>query len=133
MKHIILIPLVMLSFCSPSYGQEANHPGISFDTLSYDFGLLKKGSDAVCHFSFVNRDEAPVIITNVKTSCGCAVPEWPREPYLPGTSGSITVEYNTRIIGTFQKTISVYTNRNAQAVELTIKGAVQKKSAAKNR
>ncbi len=133
MKNIILIPLLCLSFCSFSYGQEVNHPGISFDTLSYDFGLLEKGSEAVCRFSFVNGDETPVIITNVKTSCGCAVTEWPREPFLPGTSGSLSVEYNTRIIGAFQKTISVYTNRNAQVVELTIMGAVQKKSAAKNR
>ena len=133
MKHILLLLLLMLPFCSSSYGQETNHPGISFDTLSYDFGLVEKGSEAICSFFFVNKDEAPVIITNVKTSCGCAVPEWPREPFLPGASGSISVEYNTRILGAFQKTIYIYTNRNAQVVELTIKGAVQKESEAKRR
>ena len=126
MKQIILITFLMFSLYCTGYGQETDHPGIVFDTLTYDFGLLEKGCDATCSFSFVNRDETPVIITNVKSSCGCTVPEWPREPVIPGESGTIRVKYNTRITGTFQKTIHVHTNRNSQAIVLTVKGAVKK-------
>ena len=126
MKQIILITLLMLSFYCTGYGQKNNHPGIVFDTLTYDFGLLEKGCDATCRFSFVNRDEIPVIITNVKSSCGCTVQEWPREPVIPGGSGTIKVKYNTRITGTFQKTLQVHTSRNSQPIALTIKGVVKK-------
>ena len=126
MKQVILITLLILSVYCTGYGQENDHPGIVFDTLTYDFGLLKKGDDATYSFSFVNRNEIPVIITNVKSSCGCTVPEWPREPITPGESGTIRVKYNTKITGTFQKTIQVHTNRNSQPVVLTIKGVVKK-------
>ena len=126
MKQVILITFLLYSVCCTGYGQENNHPGIEFDTLTYDFGLLEKGCDATCSFSFVNRDETPVIITNVKSSCGCTVQEWPREPVIPGESGIIRVKYNTKIIGTFQKTLQVHTSRNSQPVVLTIKGVVKK-------
>lgn len=126
MKQVILITLLMFSVYCTGYGQGKDRPGIVFDTLTYDFGLLKKGDDATYNFSFVNRNEIPVIITNVKSSCGCTVPEWPREPVTPGESGTISVKYNTKITGTFQKTIQVHTSRNSQPVVLTIKGVVKK-------
>ncbi len=126
MKQVILITLLMLSVYCIAYGQENDHTGIVFDTVTYDFGLLKKGSDATYRFSFVNRSETPVILTNVKSSCGCTVPEWPRAPFKPGESGTIKVKYNTRITGTFQKTIHVHTSQNSQPIVLTIKGVVKK-------
>ena len=126
MKQVMLITLLMLSIYCTGYGQKNNHPGIVFDTLTYDFGLLEKGCDATCSFPFMNRDEVPVIITNVISSCGCTVQEWPREPVIPGGSGTIKVKYNTRITGTFQKNLQVHTSRNSQPITLTIKGVVKK-------
>lgn len=126
MKQVILITLLVLSVYCTGYGQKKDHAGIVFDTLTYDFGLLKKGNDATCSFSFVNRNETPVIITNVKSSCGCTIQEWPGEPVISGESGTIKVKYNTKITGTFQKTIYVHTNRNSQPIVLTIKGVVKK-------
>lgn len=127
MKQLIQISLLIYSFTCATYGQQTNQPGIKFDTLIHDFGLLEKGSNASCSFIFVNRAESPVIITNVKSSCGCTVPEWPKEPVLPGGSGSIQVRYNTQITGIFQKTINIYSSQNSQPIVLTIKGSVKKK------
>ena len=126
MNRIFLFTLLILSALGTAYGQECNSKGIVFDTLTHDFGLLEKGSNASYNFSFVNRDENPVIITNVKSSCGCTVTKWTREPVQQGASGSIMVKYNTKITGTFQKTIFVHTNPGAQATALTIKGTVKK-------
>lgn len=96
---------------------------ISFTETTHDYGTIKKGSDGLCVFTFKNTGNIPVVLSNVKASCGCTTPTWPREPILPGKSGEISVKYNTANIGGFQKSITI--NSNAAIVVLTIKGAVE--------
>ena len=105
-----------------------NKQSIVFDTLVYDFGQIVKGANAECVFLFHNKGSAPLILTNVKASCGCTVPTWTKEPVLPNNSGTVKVKYNTNAVGAFHKTITVYTNDNNSSVTLTIKGEVKKKS-----
>ena len=126
MNRIVIINLILFSFCCHEYGQEYSDPGIAFDTLIHDFGTLNKGSDASCNFSFENRSENPMVITSVNSSCGCAVTEWTREPVMPGASGNVSVKYNTRITGTFHKTITIHHSQNSRPVVLTIQGTVIK-------
>jgi len=100
-------------------------PRIVFDKLIHDYGTIAQRSDGNCHFRFTNRGEAPLVITGVTASCGCTVPTYTREPVLPGQSGQIKVEYNTKLRGTFSKTITVNTNDPASpSVTLTVKGNV---------
>jgi len=61
---------------------------------------------------------------NVGASCGCTVPDWPKDPILPGKTGVIKVTYNTAIIGVFNKSITVYSNAANNPVGLIIKGNV---------
>lgn len=126
MNRVIFIAVLFFLPCSCTFGQEEKNPGIVFDTLVHDFGLLEKGSDAGYDFSFVNKSDSPALITNVKSSCGCMVSHWTREPVLPGAAGRVRVAYNTKITGTFQKTIYVQTSLNPQPIGLTIKGSVKK-------
>lgn len=127
MKKIIFI-LFLLTYSSQLWCQE-NKSVIVFDTLVYDFGQIVKGSNAECDFTFQNKGKLPLIITEVKASCGCTVPIWTKEPVKPGGSGSVKVKYNTNTVGVFSKTIVVNTNDNAnRQVTLTLKGEVKKKN-----
>lgn len=70
-------------------------PQFSFEKENHDFGEIKEGTVAKHDFKFTNTGDAPLIITNAKGSCGCTVPEWPREPIAPGETGTIHVEFNS--------------------------------------
>jgi len=64
------------------------------------------------------------VLTNVQASCGCTVPQWSKEPVQAGKMGVIKVKYNTRIPGTFLKTITVSSTAKNSMVVLSIKGKV---------
>lgn len=76
-------------------------------------------------FEFTNTGKSPVIIKRVSASCGCTTPSYTREPVLPGKKGVISAKYSTVARpGTFNKTITVYTNVPDTVYVLTIKGNV---------
>jgi len=99
---------------------------IVFAETEYDFGTIKSGEDAIHYFIFSNTGKAPLVILNVRTSCGCMVPEWPKNPITTGMKDSLRVEYNTKVKGTFNKIITVQSNAVNAMVELRIKGNVVK-------
>ena len=90
----------------------------------FDFGAIEKGKPVTHEFEFVNNGSAPLIISNVKPSCGCTTPEWTRDPIPVGGTGYIKATYNAANAGAFNKTITVNANVEGQVV-LTIKGVVQ--------
>lgn len=102
---------------------------ISFDNTVLDYGTIKPGSDGNRVFVVKNTGDKPLIISNVKPSCGCTTPEWSKEPILPGKTGQIKVHYNTTP-GSFQKMIEVFTNDpvNSRSV-IHIKGNVDANAA----
>lgn len=97
---------------------------IEFKTLEIDYGTIDKGADGVRTFEFTNTGEAPLIISNVKSSCGCTVPSWPKTPIMPGTSGEIKVKYDTNRVNPIRKTITVTSNAETPTIALKIKGEV---------
>jgi len=99
---------------------------ISFRSTDHDFGTIPAGAEAKHYFVFTNEGKSPLVIMNVRTACGCMVPSWPREPIAPGKKDSLAVEYNTKIRGTFSKTITVQSNSSTPSVELKISGTVVK-------
>ena len=92
-----------------------------------DFGTVSKDSDSgIRTFEFKNTGDAPLIITNVQSTCGCTVPTKPTEPILPGKTGKIDVKYNMNP-GPIRKTITVESNAvNVEGgkIALKIKGEV---------
>jgi len=135
MKTRILLIVLLLIIVLPAVSQKVQIPGgddiadgpvINFLETEYDFGTFKTGSEAIHYFVFTNGGSKPLVISNVRTSCGCAVPEWPKIPVGSGVKDSLKVEYNTKIKGAFDKTISVYTNDSGGMIELRIKGNVVK-------
>jgi hypothetical protein len=68
---------------------------ISFDKDTHDYGEVFMHGDGNCVFTFTNTGNEPLLLTNVRAGCGCTVPQWPREPLLPGDSAEIKVRYTT--------------------------------------
>ncbi|HYX09758.1 MAG TPA: DUF1573 domain-containing protein [Bacteroidales bacterium] len=100
---------------------------ISFTETSHDYGTVAWGGDGTYNFVFKNTGSEPMLLTDVRTSCGCTVPVWPKEPIKPGKSDKITVKYNTRISGKFSKTITVYSSAANSPVTLKIHGTVEQR------
>ncbi|MBK5246089.1 MAG: DUF1573 domain-containing protein [Peptostreptococcaceae bacterium] len=112
----------------PVQAAQTTQPGtqdsIVFVKTVHDYGTIVQGADGNSEFKFTNKGKSPLILSNVKASCGCIVPEWPKEPILPGKTGVIKLNYNTKIPGTFSKTITVNSNAKNATVILQIKGNV---------
>jgi hypothetical protein len=130
-SYPVLVLVFFLGFLLMSYAPDTNRlasgPKIVFEKLVHDYGTIPRNSDGTCYFKFTNKGDDPLVITGVKAACGCTVPSYTREPILPGQSGQIKVEYNTRQRGTFSKTIVVNTNDQVSpATTLTLKGNVVK-------
>lgn len=86
-------------------------PVMTFDKTTHDFGTIKEGEAQQTVFTFTNTGSAPLIITNATSSCGCTVPDYPKNtPIAPGDSGQLTVNFNGTGMNKVTKTIRVEAN-----------------------
>ncbi|MEP5255527.1 DUF1573 domain-containing protein [Winogradskyella rapida] len=122
MKNLLAILFVGLISVG-SFAQE-KVAKIEFKTDVIDYGTIEKGSDGVRVFEFTNTGNAPLVISNVKSTCGCTVPKKPKDPIMPGETGEIEVKYDTKRVNPIRKTITVYSNAETPTVALKIKGLV---------
>lgn len=102
---------------------------IEFKSETIDYGEIAKGSDGVRVFEFTNTGTAPLVISNVRSSCGCTIPKKPEEPILPGKTGQIEVKYDTNRVGPIRKAITVTSNADTPTKVLKIKGTVKAEGA----
>jgi hypothetical protein len=116
-------------FISLSAFSQLKGPVITFDKTLHDYGTLYQNDNGDCVFTFKNDGDEPLVLSSVKSSCGCTVPKWPRDPILPGQSNSIQVTYDTKRLGMISKQITVVSNATVSTVVLTIKGNVLQKPA----
>ena len=108
---------------------DANAPIFKFEKETIDYGVIEKGADGQRVFKFTNVGKSPLIISNVKTSCGCTVPTVPKEPIMPGQTAEMTVKYDTNRVAPFNKAITIYSNASEAKKVVFIKGTVKKVSA----
>lgn len=106
-------------------------PVITFTKTEHDFGKINEADGRVSTvFEFKNEGMAPLILSNVRASCGCTTPTWTKEPIEPGQTGSITVTYNPNgRPGRFQKTVTITSNATEPTKRVYIKGEVIPKQA----
>ena len=106
-------------------------PVITFQKTTHDFGKINEADGRVTTvFEFKNEGMAPLVLSNVRASCGCTTPKWTHEPIEPGQTGEITVTYNPNgRPGRFQKSITVTSNAAEPTTRLYIKGEVIPKPA----
>lgn len=120
MKKFALIALVaLISFTAQAQAE------ITFKSETIDYGTISKGSDGLRVFEFTNTGDAPLIITNVRSSCGCTIPKKPEGPVAPGESSTIEVKYDTNRVGPIRRSITVMSNASESMVALKIKGEVK--------
>lgn len=98
---------------------------ITFDKTTLEYGDIAQNSNGERFFTITNTGNKPLVLTNVKASCGCTTPEWSKDPILPGKSVKLKVGYDTKLTGTFKKLIEVYSNDpESQRSVIWIKGNV---------
>jgi hypothetical protein len=116
--------MAVMSF-NKAAAQIESGPKIDFTKETHDYGTIKYGADGSCSFEFKNTGNAPLIISNAKGSCGCTVPEWPKEPIAPGAKASIKVKYDTKRPGAINKSVTITSNAvNEPTKVIRIKGNV---------
>jgi hypothetical protein len=99
---------------------------ISWESTSRDFGEIPQGVPVDYTFTFKNSGDVPLVISQVKTTCGCTASNWTKEAIQPGESSEITVTYNAARIGAFHKTVRVMSNSETPITTLSITGNVVK-------
>ena len=131
MKKLVLLIGILVMTVGLAKAQDVkvsdngNGPEIEFEKLIHDYGEVPYGGNGECEFRFTNTGNEPLILQKPKSSCGCTVPTWPKEPILPGESEVIKVTYKTTKVGQINKTITVTSNAIVNnTVVLRIKGKV---------
>jgi hypothetical protein len=98
---------------------------VKFEETSYDWGKLKEGEKMTHLFKFKNTGNNDLIISDARGSCGCTVPEWPKEPIKPGKGGEIKVVFDSsHKNGPQTKTVTINANSEPASIVLMIKGTV---------
>ncbi len=129
MKHYAT--LVLLFIATLSFAQNKDVGVFHFEEEVIDYGTIAQHEDGQRTFTFTNRGRAPIVISKVKTSCGCTVPTYPKHAIQPGETASIDIKYATNRVGAFSKTITVMSNADEPQKKLRIKGTVLAKTASK--
>jgi len=123
MKNLLILAFTFLSISL--FGQIEKGAKIEFNKETHDYGTIPFSGDPYCTFEFKNTGNEALLITEARGSCGCTVPEWPKEPIAPGATGSIKVTYDTKRVGSFQKSVTITSNAiNEPTKVINIKGEV---------
>lgn len=108
-KVLIALNLVCALTVAGVYSSLAQ-PVFTALTAVVDYGEVSYKANGEREFKFKNDGNEPLLITKATGSCGCTVPEWPKEPIMPGQTGIIKIKYDTGRSGAFTKTVTIITN-----------------------
>ena len=108
--------------------QEREKTSVSFVQNTHDFGVITEGEVKEYSFQFKNTGNAPLHIEHAKGSCGCTVPQWPKDPIAPGATGQIVVKFNSaNKVGKNSKKVTIVANTEPISTVLTITAEVKSK------
>lgn len=121
--------LGLMSFSFPSIQKNETLKVITTNPLTWkseavEVGDIPQGIPKLIEFELKNNGTTPVIITSAKSSCGCTVADYQKEPILPGKTALVTAKYNATALGSFTKSITVTTSVDESVKVLTFKGNV---------
>ena len=107
-------------------------PIITFEHETWDFGTIIEGEVVEHSYTFKNTGTKPLLISDVQASCGCTIPEWPREPIATGQEGTIKLQFNSNGKSeNINKDVTIFSNANPIKNKLTFTAYVKKKPEAK--
>lgn len=122
---LLVLTLSFFSVAPTEFGKYDSKVAImKFKAEVIDYGTVTQNSEGKRLFTFTNTGDAPLLITNVKTSCGCTVPSYSKAPIMPGSVGELEIKYDTKRLGAFTKTVTVISNADGGNRVLKIKGNI---------
>lgn len=133
-KTLFLLIAILYSSISifaqttPPAPENPDAPIIFIEETLFDYGTIEQDGDGTHNFIYKNIGKEPLVFSKVRSSCGCTIPEWSREPLLSQQQDTIKVKYDTRRIGKFSKTVSIFSNATKPMVVVRIQGEVVAKA-----
>ncbi|HHW59512.1 MAG: DUF1573 domain-containing protein [Bacteroidales bacterium] len=122
MKKLIFFFLVFTMMSNLS----AQEPMMAFDKTTHDFGKIKITDIVSVDFTIKNIGKAPLFLSEPRSTCGCTVASYPKEPIMPGQSNKISITFEPEKEGPFTKQITIFSNAENSPITLVIKGEVIK-------
>jgi len=124
MKKLLFVFAAIITMLSANAQNKG--PVISWAEMKYDFGNIKEADGPTTHkFIFTNTGNEPLVITNVRPSCGCTTSDYTKEPIMPNAKGYVSATYNPQgRPGPFNKSITITTNCNPETTTIRITGKV---------
>ncbi|MFK8008604.1 MAG: DUF1573 domain-containing protein [Saprospiraceae bacterium] len=124
---IFTFVLAFLSFAQEKAAPIGPITTIEFEENEFDWGTITQGDKVSYVFKFTNTGNEPLIIKNAKGSCGCTVPQWPKEPIAPGDKGEIKVVFNSKgKMGMQSKRVTITANTDPGMTFINVKGEIIK-------
>jgi hypothetical protein len=136
MKRIVLLTTFVLGLAIIAKSQtvkvEAGNPSsmakFKWEAKTHNFGKIDQGKPVTHEFVFTNTGSTPLVISNVRGSCGCTVTKYSKDPIAPGKTGMVKATFNAAAVGAFNKSIRVTANVEGANETLFIKGEVVKQN-----
>jgi len=135
MKKILILCAVILGFAfiaTKASAQDDTKAEFKFNEEKHDFGKIPQGTPVTTEFTFTNIGKEPLILTEVRPTCGCTIADYTKTPVKPGDTGTIKITYNAAVAAPFNKTIVVTSNAKTPQKYLNIVGEVIAKPASSN-
>ncbi len=126
MKREVQILIILAGIIISLVASANPKANIEWQETSIDFGEVVYKKPVTAEFTFKNQGLIPLLINDVKSSCGCTVANFPKQPVVSGEEGKILVTFDAESEGQFSKTIMVYSNAEGGMIQLYIKGIVIK-------
>ncbi|MCB0580162.1 MAG: DUF1573 domain-containing protein [Phaeodactylibacter sp.] len=120
-----ILLLFLFPFCFSTLSPQGEPKVEWLSETTFDFGNIPHHKPAKHDFRFRNISGEPIVIDNVRPSCGCTVPDWDAAAVPPDSIGLVSIEYDARDLGYFYKKVKVYFNGQRRAEVLYIEGWVE--------
>jgi hypothetical protein len=104
--------------------KSGDYPVMAFEETEFDFGTIDQGTNVEHVFKFTNTGKAPLVIVDAKSSCGCTVPQFTKDPVAPGDSGEMLVKFNGSGKNQVSKTVTITANTESGKETIKIKAFV---------
>lgn len=105
--------------------EAASVTSMTIDKEIHDFGKVADGLENFCEFTVTNTGDKPLVLSDVKASCGCTTPSKPEGPIAPGKSDKIEVKFKPNGKGVSEKTITITANTDPRITVVRVKADVQ--------
>lgn len=125
MPHILQAAMALCAALMLAATGRAGAQRIVFEPgKSLNLGVLAFDSQSTATFKVKNKSHAPLLLKDVRPGCDCLVTDWTREAIKPGGEGTISLTYDARLLGRFERDVAVFTNQSKEPIYLTLTGEV---------